>query len=150
MGLKSSTYVAMQAARNTYSQENFLTFLRMKGISPGSEECPIQDIEECILLYIDDIAVYTPQNIKNANKLHLLILEFVFFATGKLGFKMKKSKINLMCPVFKFLGHQFNNAWNHNIVSSSKTHKYINRNEFLSTIRKLKNRNVVLSPRRKL
>ena len=108
MGLKSSTYVAMHAARNTYSQENFLTFLRMKGISPGSEECPIQDIEDCILLYIDDIAVFTPNNIKDATKLHLLILEFVFYATGKMGFKMKKSKVNVMCPVFKFLGHQFN------------------------------------------
>ena len=108
MGLKSSTFIAMSAARNTYSQENFLTFLRMKGISPGSKECPIQNVDECILLYIDDIAVFTPQNVKDASKLHLLILEFVFFATGMLGFKMKKSKINLMCDTFKFLGHQFN------------------------------------------
>ena len=108
MGLKSSTFIAMSAARNTYSQKNFLKFLKMKGILPGSEQCPILDIEECILLYIDDIAVFTPQNIKNATQLHLLILEFVFFATGMLGFKMKKSKINVMCTVFKFLGHQFN------------------------------------------
>ena len=108
MGLKSSTYVAMSAARITYNQSNFLTFLRMKNIEPGSEQCPIQDIEDAILIYIDDIAIFTPKDAKDPIKLHLLLLEFIFFATGKLGFRMKKSKINLMCPVFKFLGHQFN------------------------------------------
>ena len=49
----------------------------------------------------------TPQNITNAQQVHINALEFIFWASAKFGFKISKRKFKPWQRRFKFLGHFF-------------------------------------------
>jgi hypothetical protein len=88
--------------------KSMIQFLAEKGWSAGSEDWPFQDISEIIVIYLDDLCLSTPQDIKNGRQVHLHALEFVFWRMCKFNFKISKSKCKPWQREFKFLGHHFN------------------------------------------
>ena len=57
---------------------------------------------------MDDLIIKTPQGFDDDIKVHLNVLEFVFYATKIYGFRFSHSKCEILIKSFKFLGHQFN------------------------------------------
>ena len=78
MGWVNAAYIAQTASELAYSQQSIIQFLVEKGWSAGSEDWPFQDISEIIVIYLDDLCLSTPQDIKNGRQVHLHALEFVF------------------------------------------------------------------------
>ena len=86
MGARNACYTGQRAALLTYSQENLLTFLKEKGLELKSEIFPFTNVTEFVLVYIDDICIWSSKNYKNSEKTHLLLLEFVLWCTTGDGF----------------------------------------------------------------
>ena len=124
MGLKTACYIGQQAMLLAFSDINLKEFLSLKNIKLKSAEFPFSSISEAILIYLDDVALFTPKSVSNPKTLHLLLIEFIFYATSKLGFKLSMSKLSLMNPVFKFLGHQFDSNKNETCIPEGKINAY--------------------------
>ena len=71
MGYKNSCFIGQSASEMTYSQESLLRFLKLKGWELNSENFPFADISDIIIIYSDDICVFSPDNIDNAENIHL-------------------------------------------------------------------------------
>jgi hypothetical protein len=74
MGARNACYTGQRAALFTYSQENLLTFLKEKNLKLESEIFPYSDRSQFILVYIDDISIYSSKNCKYPEITHLLLL----------------------------------------------------------------------------
>ena len=79
MGFKNAGFVGQTASELTYSQQTMLNFLKYKNWTLNSDNWPFSDISEILIVYIDDIAIFSPNNIPNSDKIHGNLLEFVFF-----------------------------------------------------------------------
>ena len=79
MGFKNACFVGQTATELTYSQETMIKFLKYKGWALKSSDWPFSDINDIRIIYIDDVAVFSPDNIQNSEKIHGHVLEFVFF-----------------------------------------------------------------------
>ena len=79
----------------------------MKGWELNSADWPFEDISEVVIVYCDDIVIFSADNIPNAEKIHKNVIEFVLWATVQYGFKIGKSKFEPFVTKFKFLGHYF-------------------------------------------
>lgn len=92
MGWVNAAYIAQTASELAYSQQSMLQFLAEKGLTAGSEDWPFHDISEIIVIYLDDLCLSTPEDIKNGRQVHLNALEFIFWSTCKFKIKISKSK----------------------------------------------------------
>ena len=79
----------------------------MKGSNLNSENWPFEDITDFLLVYCDDVIVFSPDDIPNADKIHQHVVEFVLWSTMQHGFKIGKSKFEPFVSKFRFLGHYF-------------------------------------------
>lgn len=75
---------------------------------------------------MDDVAVFSPNNIPNSIKIHGNVLEFTFYATQLYGFKIGKNKFEPFVKNFRYLGHQFDVERGCTMIPPSKV-------EFLKT-----------------
>ena len=107
MGYKNSCFIGQTATEITYSQETVLKFLKMKAWELKSAEWPFAHISDVVIVYCDDIAIFSPNNIQNAEQIHKNVIEFVLWATVLYEFKISKSKFEPFVTKFKFLGHYF-------------------------------------------
>ena len=107
MGWTNASFVAQRATEMTYSQETMLKFLKKKGWKINSDEWPFKNVMEFLILYLDDICVYSLNNIPNHIKVHFNIIEFLLYATVSWGFKIGPAKFHPWVTQFKFLGHYF-------------------------------------------
>ena len=112
MGKKNACYIGQRAALLTYSDDNLVAFLQEKGIDKNSTLFPFEKVSDLLLVYLDDLVIWSSKKIPNSTKVHLLLVEFLLWCTIKHGFKFSKSKVHLMPIQFKFLGHQFNTMLN--------------------------------------
>ena len=110
MGYKNSYFIGQSASEITYSQESMLRFLQMKGWKLNSENWPFEDITDFLLVYCDDVCIFSPDDIPEADKIHKHVIEFVLWATKQHGFKIGKSKFEPFVSKFKFLGYFFDVA----------------------------------------
>ena len=110
MGYKNSCFIGQSASEMTYSQESLLKFLEMKGWTLNSENFLFEDISDILIVYCDDICIFSPDNIPNAEKIHKNVIEYVLWTTIQHGFKIGKSKFEPFVTRFKFLGHFFDVA----------------------------------------
>ena len=107
MGYKNSCYIGQRASELTYSQDSLLKFLQKKGWSLNSEEFPFSDVSEFLIVFCDDIVIFTPDDLPDSDKIHQHVVEFVLWATMQYGFKIGRSKYEPYVSRFKFLGHFF-------------------------------------------
>ena len=84
-----------------------LRFIKMRGWDLNSENWSFEDISDILLVYCDDVCIFSPSDIPNAHKIHKHVIEFVLDATKHSGFKIGKSKFESFKTKFKFLGHFF-------------------------------------------
>ena len=94
MGWTNDSFVAQRATEMTYSQETMLKFIKMKGWTLDSDEWPFKNVSEFVILYLDDICVFSLNNIPNHVKVHFNVIEFLLYATASWGFKIGPAK----CP----------------------------------------------------
>ena len=120
MGQKNACYIGQRAALVTYSNINLAAFLAEKNITLKSEEFPFEKVEDFLLVYLDDLVIWSSKKIKNSTKVHLLLIEFLLWCTIKLGFKFSKSKVHIMPVTFKFLSRQFNTIENSTSIPDLK------------------------------
>ena len=106
-GLENAVYVAQKAALLTYSNANLEIFLQEKQLKKGTAQFPFYDVNEFLLIYLNDLCIFSPKGIENADKVHLFLVEFLPFCTIKLVYKMAKNKVQLFPASFKFWGHYF-------------------------------------------
>ena len=92
----------------------------------NSSDWPFSDINDVLIIYIVDVAVFSPDNIPNSVKIHGHVLEFVFYATLMYGFKIGKSKFEPFVRNFKFLGHQFDVEKGCTMIPPSKVEHFKN------------------------
>ena len=126
MGFKNACFVGQSASELTYSQQTMLNFLKYKNWTLNSDNWPFSDISEILIVYIDDIAIFSPNNIPNSEKIHGNLLEFVFFATLQYGFKIGKNKFEPFVKNFRFLGHQFDVERGCTMIPPSKVELFRN------------------------
>jgi hypothetical protein len=79
MGIRNAVYVAQKATLLTYSDKNLDIFLDEKSVTKGSKEFPFYKVEDFLLAYIDDLCLFTPKQVENAETLHLFLVEFYTF-----------------------------------------------------------------------
>ena len=84
-----------------------LKFLEVKKWKLNSENWPFENIDQFLIVYVDDISVFSPRNIPNDIQIHCNILEFVFFASALYGFKIGRNKFEPFVTKFRYLGHFF-------------------------------------------
>ena len=120
MGQKNACYIGQRAALLTYYDDNLVAFLKEKGIDKNSSLFPFETVSDFLLVYLDDLVIWSSKKIPNSMKVHLLLVEFLLWCTIKLGFKLSKSKVHLMPIQFKFLGHKFNTLSNSTSIPELK------------------------------
>ena len=84
MGVSLSSYIGLQVTTITYSNENLDTFLQMKGLTKNSTDFPYTTVSEFLIIYMDDLLLFTNENQQNAEKIHLLAVEFVLFCSKRI------------------------------------------------------------------
>ena len=126
MGFKNSCYVGQTASELTYSQSTMLKFLEFKNWTLNSENWPFSNINEILIVYVDDISVFSPNNIPNSIKIHCNVLEFTYFATQLYGFKIGRCKFEPFVTNFKYLGHQFDVLKGCTMIPPSKVELFKN------------------------
>ena len=120
--LWESRMLCMWLRRLHYSPiANLEIFLEEKGIKKGTAQFPFYSVAEFLLIYLDDICLFTPKGLDNANSLHLFLIEFLLYCTIKLGFKPAKNKVQLFPKSFKFVGHYFENDKNCTTIPPNKS-----------------------------
>ena len=107
MGYKNSCFIGQSASELTYSQDTLLKFLEKKGWSLNSDDFPFADVTEFLLVYCDDVVIFTPDDVPESDKIHQHVVEFVLWSTMQYGFKIGKSKFEPYVSKFTFLGHHF-------------------------------------------
>ena len=105
MGATNSSMFACQAGQMIFSDTNLKLFAESLGLQLGSQEFSFTSVREILRIYIDDICIFTKQHL--GEKMHALIIQFVFFCVKQSGVKLAKKKCQLFCTKFVFLGHQF-------------------------------------------
>ena len=78
----NACYIVQRAALVTYSNSNLAAFLAEKNITLKSKEFPFEKVEDFLLVYLDDLVIWSSKKIK----IHLLLIEFLLWCTIKLGF----------------------------------------------------------------
>ena len=81
MGVKNDVYIAQKAALLVYSDGNLTIFLQEKGIKKGSEQFSFYSVSQFLLIYLDNLCLFTPKRIKDANRLHLFLIEYLLYCT---------------------------------------------------------------------
>ena len=84
----------------------------MKGLTKNSADFPYSTVQQFLIIYMDDLLLFTDETQENAEKIHLLTVEFVLFCSKRMGLKFAMNKTIIMSKKFKFLGHEFNNSAN--------------------------------------
>ena len=112
MGVSLSGFVGLQVTNITFSNENLGTFLQMKGMNKNSPDFPYSTIDQFMIIYADDLIIFSDKELENAEKIHMLIVEFVLFCSVRMGLKFARNKTVIMSNEFKFLGHTFKNSAN--------------------------------------
>ena len=107
MGYCNSSYVAQRASEMCYSNDTMIMFTTQKGWVLGSADWPFTDTSEFLVLYLDDLCLFSSRSIPNAVQVHLNLNEFCLWATQYWGFKIGKSKFFPFVIQCKFLGHYF-------------------------------------------
>ena len=90
MGQKNACYIGQRAALLTYYDDNLVAFLKEKGIDKNSSLFPFETVSDFLLVYLDDLVIWSSKKIPNSTKVHLLLVEFLLWCTIKLGFKFSK------------------------------------------------------------
>ena len=96
MGYKNSCFIGQSASELTYSQDSLLKFLEKKGWSLNSEDFPFADVAEFLLVYCDDVVIFTPDDVPESDKIHQHVVEFVLWSTMQYGFKIG-TRLGLQC-----------------------------------------------------
>ena len=120
MGQKKTCYIGQRAALVTYSNENLAAFLQEKGITLNSPQFPFEKVEDFLIVYLDDLVIWSSKKIQDSTKVHQLLIKFLLWCTIKLGFKFPKSKVHIMPITFKLLGHQINTLENSTSIPDIK------------------------------
>ena len=107
MGWVNACFIGQSATELTYSQETMLEFLKYKGWLLNSEDWPFSKIGDLLIVYMDDLCIYSPSNIPNHVQIHGNVIEFLLWATARWGFKIGPDKFSPFIKNFKFLGHFF-------------------------------------------
>ena len=84
----------------------------MKGLRKDSPDFPYSTIAQFMIIYMDDLIIFSDREKENAENIYLLIVEFVLFCSARMGLKFAKNKTIIMSNEFKFLGHTFKNSAN--------------------------------------
>ena len=66
MGYKNACFVGQTATEITYSQQSMIKFLQYKGWLLNSSNWPFENISEILIVYSDDVALFSPNNIPNS------------------------------------------------------------------------------------
>ena len=82
----------------------------MKGLTKNSVEFPYSTVQQFLIIYMDDLLLFTDETQKNALNIHLLTVEFVLYCSKRMGLKFAMNKTILMSKTFKFLGHEFSDS----------------------------------------
>ena len=112
MGVTLSSYIGLQVTYITYSDDNLDCFLQMKGLTKNSVEFPYSSVKQFLLIYMDDLLVFTDETQQNASNIHLLAVEFVLYCSKRMGLKFVMNKTIFMAKNFKFLGYEFRDSAN--------------------------------------
>ena len=74
MGQKNACYIGQRAALVIYSNVNLAAFLIEKNITLNSTEFPFEKVEDFLLVYLDDLVIWSSKKIQNSTKVHLLLI----------------------------------------------------------------------------
>ena len=116
MGLKLSPYVGQKAVLWTFSDSVLKDFLNTKGWSINSTEFPFSSWSQCLIFYQDDLAAFSSKNFENAETVHKNLIEAIFWALRRAGWKLSKKKSVLIAKKFKFLGVEFSTEENYSTM----------------------------------
>ena len=106
-GWINSCFVGQSATEAAYGQDAMLEFLTFKGWKPGTDLWPWYEIRDAILIYMDDLCLYSDNTVPGHVALHGRLIEFLFWATKRAGFRIGANKFSPFVTSFKFLGHWF-------------------------------------------
>ena len=72
MGQKNACYIGQRATLVTYSNENLTAFLQEKGITLNSQQFPFEKVEAFLIVYLDDLVIWSSKKIQDSTKVHQL------------------------------------------------------------------------------
>ena len=102
MGLKTAPFVATRSLQMVLNQKNFITFvetIKDKNLKETFKQLKLENLSIC---YIDDLLLASPKSL--GVQVHLKLFEFVMEMMCLYGFKVNKSKCNILCDTATFLG----------------------------------------------
>ena len=112
MGCSLSSFVGCQVTNITYSNEHLSTFLEFKQLEKNTPAFPYSNIDQFLIVYADDLLIYSDRDQDNAEEIHKLLVEFILFCSVRMGLKFARNKTVVMSHQFQFLGHSFTNSAN--------------------------------------
>ena len=105
MGARNSSVFAQMAGQTIFSEKHLRAWAAQNDIVLGSKEFPFLHPREFLKTYIDDIVVYSKQDL--GKLVHCKIIEYVLFCIRTSNVKLARKKCSLFCEVFVYLGHKF-------------------------------------------
>ena len=97
MGIASSPWFGMHAMRLTFHKDAYLTW---KQNLPSDTKFPFVDPAQFLVFYMDDILVASPE--VDGFDLHLLCLDFVFYALELANLRLNVKKSNFLTSQIQF------------------------------------------------
>ena len=112
MGCSLSSFVGSQVTNITYSNEHLTTFLQIKQLEKNTPTFPYSTIDQFLIIYADDLVIFSDRDQENAEDIHILLVEFILFCSIRMGLKFARNKTIVMSNEFQFLGHTFKDSAN--------------------------------------
>ena len=103
-GAKISSKLFCDAMKQTLHQDVLAEFKAKRKLS--EKEFPFTSYDQFSSYYLDDVVTFTSAKAEKAQQLHLLACDALMYSMLRAGFKMKKSKCNIMVSSFFFLGQK--------------------------------------------
>ena len=95
MGFVNSSFIGQRASEMAYGDDSMHMFLKHKNWTINSHEWPFKSTTEFLVLYLDDLAVYSSRSLPNAVTVHLHVNEFCLWATQYWGFRLGRANTGL-------------------------------------------------------
>ena len=63
----------------------------MKGLTKNSTDFPYTTVSEFLIIYMDDLLLFTDETQKDALRIHLRAVEFVLYCSKRMGLKFEQN-----------------------------------------------------------
>ena len=94
--------IAQRGVLWTFRDSTLADFISSRGLTP--EKFPFTSYRQFLQGFVDDLSIFSAKSIPNAEEVHCLAIEAVFYALQKAGWLVKLEVLTFMNPKIVFLG----------------------------------------------